>query len=74
MRDDGLSEMHPPPSMPAKRGWFWTERWQRMEREAGEDIAAGRVRAYRDVDDLLAGLGRRDPTTVGRCNPCRGPA
>lgn len=55
-RDDGVIELHPLASVPANQRWFWTERWQRMEREADEDITAGRVRSYDDVDDLLAAL------------------
>lgn len=57
-RDDGVIELHPLVSVPADQRWFWTERWQRMEREADEDVGAGRVRAYEDVDDLLAALDR----------------
>jgi bifunctional DNA-binding transcriptional regulator/antitoxin component of YhaV-PrlF toxin-antitoxin module len=57
-RDDGVIELHPLAAVPAGQRWFWTERWQRMEREAEENIAAGRVRAYEDVDDLLSALGR----------------
>lgn len=57
-RDDGVIELHPLASVPADQRWFWTDRWQRMEREADEDVAAGRVRAYEDVDDLLAALDR----------------
>jgi bifunctional DNA-binding transcriptional regulator/antitoxin component of YhaV-PrlF toxin-antitoxin module len=57
-RDDGVIELHPLASVPADQRWFWTERWQRMEREADEDVAAGRVRVCEDVDDLLAALDR----------------
>jgi len=57
-RDDGVIELHPLASVPASERWFWSERWQRMEREADEDVAAGRTRAYEDVDDLLAALER----------------
>lgn len=55
-RDDGVIELHPLVSVPADQRWFWTERWQRMEREADADVAAGRVRRYGDVDELLAAL------------------
>jgi bifunctional DNA-binding transcriptional regulator/antitoxin component of YhaV-PrlF toxin-antitoxin module len=55
-REDGVIELHPLAAVPADQRWFWTERWQRMEREADADIAAGRVRAYEDLDDLLAAL------------------
>lgn len=57
-RDDGVIELHPLASVPADQRWFWTERWQPMEREADADVAAGRVRAYQDVDDLLTALSR----------------
>lgn len=55
-RDDGVIELHPLAAVPASQRWFWTERWQRMEREADEDIAAGRIRSYDSVDALLDAL------------------
>lgn len=33
------------------QAWFWTDRWQQLEREAQEDIDAGRVE---DASDFLA--------------------
>ncbi|MEH0546852.1 hypothetical protein QA802_28335 [Streptomyces sp. B21-105] len=30
------------------QAWFWTERWQAGEREAGEDIAAGPTTRHED--------------------------
>lgn len=57
-RDDGVIELYPLAAVPADQRWFWTERWQRMESEADEDVAAGRVRAYEGVDELLAALDR----------------
>ena len=57
-RQDGVIELHPLSAVPADQRWFWSERWQRMERDADEDVAAGRVRRYNDVDDLLAALER----------------
>jgi hypothetical protein len=53
---DGVVERFPLASVPAGQRWFWTERWQRMEREAEAEVAAGRVRAYEDVDALLTAL------------------
>lgn len=55
-RDDGVIELHPRASVPTDQLWFWSERWQRMEREADADVAAGRVDTYDDVDDLLDAL------------------
>ena len=42
--------------IPRDQEWFWTERWQRMEREADEDIAAGRVARFDSTDDFIASL------------------
>lgn len=36
--------------------WYWTDRWQQMEREADEDIAAGRVASFDTVEDFLTNL------------------
>jgi hypothetical protein len=51
----------PQPQEPAdpSQAWFWTERWQQMEREADADIAAGRVRTYDNVDEFLTALEAR---------------
>jgi bifunctional DNA-binding transcriptional regulator/antitoxin component of YhaV-PrlF toxin-antitoxin module len=55
-RADGVIEMRPQLPHPAEQKWFWTERWQRMEREADADIAAGRVGTYESGEDFLAHL------------------
>ncbi len=40
----------------AGQGWFWTEQWQRMERESDESYAAGRYKTFDDVESFLADL------------------
>jgi antitoxin PrlF len=40
------------------QAYFWSPSWQAAEREASEDIAAGRVNIAEDVDDLLAKLDK----------------
>jgi antitoxin MazE len=55
-RDDGVRELHPLAAVPADQRWFWTERWQQMEREVDEHVAAGRVAPFDDVDDFLDSL------------------
>lgn len=57
-RDDGVVELRPQIAVPAEQRWFWTERWQTMEREADADVAAGRETHLDSVDDLLADLER----------------
>jgi AbrB family looped-hinge helix DNA binding protein len=46
--------------IPPDQAWFWTERWQRLEREAQADIAAGRVRQFEDPDEMIAWLDDED--------------
>lgn len=55
-RADGVIELRPQVPVDATQSWFWSDRWQEMEREADAGIAAGRVRTYDDVDAFLAGL------------------
>jgi antitoxin MazE len=43
-------------TIPADQVWFWSERWQRLEREAQADIDGGRVRKYPDIDQALSDL------------------
>ncbi len=38
------------------QAYFWTEEWQTAEREADEDIRAGRVQVFDSIDELLADL------------------
>ena len=38
--------------IPPDQAWFWTDRWQRIEREAQSDIEAGKTTAIGDPDEL----------------------
>lgn len=40
------------------QSWFWTPEWQEAEKEADEDIAAGRVHTFDTVDDAISFLHR----------------
>ncbi|MGH2354292.1 MAG: AbrB/MazE/SpoVT family DNA-binding domain-containing protein [Chloroflexota bacterium] len=55
-RDDGVIELRPHGRIDPEQAWFWTERWQQMEREADADFAAGRYKTYDDVECFLADL------------------
>jgi len=65
-RDDGVIELRPKIAVDASQAWFWTERWQVMEREADADYAAGRYKTFDDVesflDDLDASVSSRSLT------------
>lgn len=39
------------------QAYFWTKRWQEEEKEADEDIKAGRVKVFDSVDELIEDLG-----------------
>jgi hypothetical protein len=42
-----------------EQAWFWTQEWQAREREADEDLAAGRVTRFESDDEFLAELDER---------------
>ena len=44
------------------QAYFWSEGWQAAEREADEDLAAGRVHEFDDVEDAIRAL-RADSST-----------
>jgi hypothetical protein len=46
----------PPKDLTDNEEWFWSDAWQQMEREADEDIAAGRVKRFTDLEALFADL------------------
>ena len=58
-RDDGGIELIPVVAVPADQAWFWTDRWQVMEREADADVAAGRITTVDGVEGMRGLLGSR---------------
>lgn len=42
----------------AEQAYFWSEDWQKAEREAQADIRAGRTKKFKSAKDLIADLGR----------------
>ncbi|MDP3285730.1 MAG: AbrB/MazE/SpoVT family DNA-binding domain-containing protein [Desulfobacterales bacterium] len=38
------------------QSWFWSKKWQESEKEADEDISAGRVHKSGDVKELIKKL------------------
>ena len=53
---EGVIVISPAQVVDKSQAYFWTERWQQEEREADEDIEAGRVRVFDDVDSLISDL------------------
>jgi hypothetical protein len=42
--------------IPKDQAWFWTKEWQEREREADEAIRAGKVKEFKDVEELITDL------------------
>jgi len=53
---DDVIVLTPKQLVDKSQAYFWTEAWQAEEQEADEDIRAGRVRMFDNVDELLADL------------------
>lgn len=54
--DDGSVHLIPKIAIDRSQAYFWTERWQAGEREAEEDLRAGRTRSFESVDDAITCL------------------
>ncbi len=40
------------------QAYFWTKEWQQGEKEASDDIKAGRVRTFDSIDELIKDLDK----------------
>lgn len=55
--EDGQIILRPYKMIPKDQLWYWTEEWQQMEREADEDIAAGRISGpFTSGEELIKSL------------------
>ncbi len=50
---EGEIVLRPHVAVPADQAWFWTERWQRMEREADESVERGGIARFEDAESFL---------------------
>ena len=50
---DNAIVLIPQETIDRDQSWFWKENWQRLEAEAGEDIAAGRTKSFESAEDLF---------------------
>jgi bifunctional DNA-binding transcriptional regulator/antitoxin component of YhaV-PrlF toxin-antitoxin module len=55
-RADGVLELRAALPIPADQAWFWTQQWQKREREVDDHVAAGRVTVHESGEDFLAHL------------------
>jgi bifunctional DNA-binding transcriptional regulator/antitoxin component of YhaV-PrlF toxin-antitoxin module len=54
--DDGRIELVPLAAIPVDQQWFWTERWQTLEHEVDDALAAGEVEVFDDAESFLSNL------------------
>lgn len=48
-----------PKGVPEDQEWYWSEKWQKMEREADEALARGEFVDFEDIEDAIAYLHRQ---------------
>lgn len=53
---EGEIVLRPHVAVPVDQAWFWSERWQQMERDADDAIGAGHVTVLEGIDELLTDL------------------
>jgi AbrB family looped-hinge helix DNA binding protein len=56
VHDDGTITVRGYVSIPTDQAWFFTPQWLAGEREADEEIAAGRGTAHESADDMFTHL------------------
>ncbi len=58
-RADGVIELRPHVAVPVDQAWFWSARWQAMEREVDEHVERGETDTFETSDDFLSSLDGR---------------
>jgi len=53
---DGAIVLEPKLIVDATQAWFWTDEWQRGEREAADELASGRGQRFESAEEFLASL------------------
>jgi len=51
--------LRPKKVIDATQAWFWTPAWQAKEREADQDLAAGRLDRFESDEELMRTLDER---------------
>jgi AbrB family looped-hinge helix DNA binding protein len=60
VEEDGSIRLTPQVAIDRSQAYFWTRRWQEGERQAEEDIKAGRVRKFANIDEAINYLDDHD--------------
>jgi AbrB family looped-hinge helix DNA binding protein len=57
---DNTIVLIPQETIDKDQAWFWTERWQKLEEEAEQDIRKGKVKSFDSVEDLIDEMEEKD--------------
>lgn len=56
--EKGRIVISPVKTIDARQSWFWTKEWQDAEKEAEEDIRSGRVKRFKNAQELIKDLDK----------------
>ena len=56
---DDKAVLSPKKLIDSSQAYFWTKEWQEAEREASEDIKAGRVKTFNTAEELFKDLDEK---------------
>lgn len=56
--ENGRIVISPAKAIDARQAWFWTKEWQDAEKEAEEDIRSGRVKRFKNAQELIKDLDK----------------
>ena len=48
----------PKKTVDAEQAWFWTKKWQEAEGEAEDDLKSGKVKKFKNVEELIEDLDK----------------
>ncbi|MBI4181288.1 MAG: AbrB/MazE/SpoVT family DNA-binding domain-containing protein [Chloroflexi bacterium] len=55
--DNDKAVLLPKKLIDSSQAYFWTKEWQEAEKEASDDIEAGKVKAFDTAEELIKDLG-----------------
>lgn len=58
--DTGKLTLVPLIQIPAEQAWFWSEKWQKEEKEAQSDIGEGRIHSFTEIESAFNWLDSDD--------------
>lgn len=54
--EDGKIVITPVITIPKSQAWYWSKKWQDMEKQADSEREQGKLKKFDSVDDLLKDL------------------